>query len=129
MKELKLSLLVSLMFAMLFSITLAAPNSLAMEHEQDHAHEKDIVQGNIVCLIPDRDKGTVKPVIASEQCHGMQPHAHVIVGTKGEHKGFVYGIEGSPEAIEKLEKMEDRTDVKIEGNVSGTERGWILKMD
>ena len=99
----KLTLLCSLMFAVLVSIALAAPNSLAMEHEKDHANEKEVVQGNIVCLIPDRDKGTVKPVIASEPCHGSQPHAHVLVGTKGKHEGFVYGIQGSPEKIEKLE--------------------------
>lgn len=125
MNRLKLSLPVFAIPLLLSFLYLA----VSVSHAGKDEHKHDIVQGNIVCLLPDHKEGTVKPVIASEPCYGIQPHAHVIVGTKGEHKGFVYAIEGSENAIEKFEKRKDRKDVKVEGSIRGSQKGWILSID
>jgi hypothetical protein len=80
------------------------------------------IEGNIVCLLPDYEKGSVKPVIATEPCDGLAPHAHVLV-TK---EGTVYSLQGLQEGLMKIERSSERKTVKITGRVEGNQNGWIL---
>ena len=70
----------SLILGMAFSVSLSA-----FSHSADEGTQT--LQGNVVCLIPDYEKGTVKPVIASGPCDGLPPHEHVLVT-----KNTVYSV-------------------------------------
>lgn len=110
-KFLALSLIVTLAFAGFFSIS-------------SHAAEEETVtlKGNVVCLIPDYEKGSIKPVIATERCDTLPPHQHVLIT---EDK--VYSIQGLEEGLQKLELSPERTNIKVSGKVKGSEQtGWIL---
>ncbi len=91
------------------------------------AHDEGMqtIEGNVICLLPDYNKGNVKPVIATEPCAGLPAHAHVLVSKDGK----VYALEGSEEAMHKLEMSSERKDVKITGRVEGNQRGWILRVE
>ena len=84
--------------------------------------EMQIIEGSIVFLLPDYEKGSVKPVIATEPCDGLAPHAHVLV-TK---EGTVYYLQGLQEGLMKVERSSERKNVKITGKVEGNQNGWIL---
>jgi hypothetical protein len=36
--------------------------------QAEDPHAQDSVKGNVICLIPDYEKGSVNPVIATEPC-------------------------------------------------------------
>lgn len=104
--------------------------AFADSHEEaKDVHSEDItVKGNVICLLPDRDKGTVKPFIATEPCNGKEPHAHVILDTRSK-VGNVYAVQGSAEAIERLQKS-TKKDAEVKGKVSGSQQtGWILTVE
>lgn len=88
------------------------------------AHDEGMqtIEGNVICLLPDYNKGNVKPVIATGPCDKLPPHAHVLMTKDGK----IYHIEGSEEAMHKLETSSERKDVKITGRVEGNQKGWIL---
>ena len=88
------------------------------------AGEDVIVQGNVICLVYDK-KGNVTPHIATGPCDGYPPHQHILV-TK---EGTVYSLQGLESGLLKIEKMPQRTDVKIKGKVQGNQYGWILVVD
>lgn len=88
------------------------------------ANEDVIVQGNVICLVYDK-KGNVTPMIATGPCDGYPPHQHILV-TK---EGTVYTLQGLESGLLKIEKMPQRTDVKIKGKVQGNQYGWILMVD
>lgn len=103
--------------------------SLNIAHADKHdVHKDDIVQGNIICLFPDKDSGSVAPVIATSPCDGKPTHAHVIVDTRGE-VGQVYAVEGTDEAITRLEKKSKRKGVDVKGKISGSQKAWIITVD
>ena len=102
--------------------------SFTLIAEAQDKHKDDIITGNVICLLPNHAKGTVTPVVASGPCHGLQPHAHVILDTRTP-QGYVYAVNGSPEAIKRLEMQESRTKTKVKGQVSGSNRGWILTVE
>lgn len=77
--------------------------------------------------MPDYDKGTVKPVVTSEPCHGKTPHAHVFLDTRSK-EGNVYAVNASPEALARLERG-NKQDVEIAGTVSGNQRAWIITVE
>ena len=112
MKNLKLTTL-TLVFGLtlsLFAVTLS------------HAGATKTVQGNVICLIPDYDKGTVNPVIATHPCNELPPHSHVLVT---ENK--IYSIQGLQDGLKKIEINPHRENVKITGKVEGSDQtGWIL---
>ncbi|MER3445954.1 MAG: hypothetical protein C4291_03575 [Candidatus Dadabacteria bacterium] len=45
------------------------------------AHEEGMqtIEGNVICLLPDYNKGNVKPVISNGPCDKLPPHAHVLI--------------------------------------------------
>lgn len=114
MKSLKpvfLSLIMAIAFAGFFTVS-----SFAADEEMT------TIQGNVICLIPDYENGTVKPVIASGPCDGMPPHQHIVVT-----KDTVYSLQGLQDGLMKVQQNPQKTDVKIAGKVQGSEQtGWIL---
>ncbi len=105
-------------------------SSFADGHEQaKDVHASDVtVRGNVICLLPDHDKGNVKPFIATKPCNGHEPHAHVMLDTRSK-VGNVYAVQGSPEAVERLEKG-NKKDIEVKGKVSGSQQtGWILTVE
>ena len=100
-------------------------NSVSIAEE---GHEDDIIYGNVVCILPDIDKGTVVPVVANKNCNGPTPHAHVVIDTRSK-EGNVYAVNGSPEAIERLQALEIKEDVAIKGKISGDQKAWIITVE
>ena len=101
--------------------------SLTASAEED-VHQDDIMVGNVICLLPNYAEGTVKPVIASGPCNGLDAHAHVILDTRTK-VGNVYAVTGSPEAIERLTKTSARKNVEVNGKVGGNQDAWIITVD
>jgi hypothetical protein len=97
--------------------------------QAEDPHAQDSVKGNVICLIPDYEKGSVNPVIATEPCDGLPTHTHVIVEQRGK-VGNVYAVQGSPEALKRLEQAKNRTNVEIKGKISGgSDTGWVITVD
>lgn len=87
---------------------------------------EESVTGTVFCLLPNYENGTVTPVIASGPCVNLPPHAHVIL-TKDKK---MYAIEGSQEAIHKMETTpHGGMEVTIKGKLQGHQGGWILFVD
>lgn len=107
----------SVMLVFAFVISLVSYGFAAEKKE-----EVQTIGGNIICLLADYKTGSVKPVIANGPCDKLPPHAHVLVTKEGK----VYTIEGSEEAIHKLEMSSERKNAKVTGKVEGHQRGWIL---
>lgn len=91
-------------------------------------HKDDIIYGNVICLLPDYESGNVKPVVANKNCNGHKPHAHVILDTRSK-VGNVYAVQGSPEAIERIQSLKKKTNVAVKGKISGDQRAWIITVD
>ncbi len=115
-------------FSISLVVMLFALLSVSAVHAEKDAHKDDIVQGNIICLFPDVDSGSVTPVIATSPCDGKPSHAHVIVDTRGE-VGQVYAVEGTDEAITRLEKTSSRKGVNVQGKVTGSQKAWVITVD
>ena len=95
---------------------------------EEGMNENDILKGNVICLLPEYKSGTVKPVIATSACDGYAPHAHVILDTRSK-VGNVYAVQGSPEAINRLQQTSNRKDVEIKGKISGNATGWVITVE
>jgi len=105
----------SLILGIAFSISLST-----FSHSAEEGNET--VVGTVICLIPDYESGTVKPVIATSPCHGLPRHQHVLVT-----KSTVYSLHGLQDGLRKVEESPQRKDAKIVGRVEGSEQtGWIL---
>lgn len=89
--------------------------------------EEETVSGTVFCLLPNYQNGTVTPVIATQPCINLPPHAHVMATKDGK----LYAIEGSQEAIHKMETThaEGGMNVTIKGKLQGHEGAWILFVD
>lgn len=98
-------------------------NSIAEE-----VHEDDIIYGNVICLIPDMEKGTVEPVVANKNCNSPKNHAHVILDTRSK-EGNVYAVNGSNEAVQRLQARTQKKDVAVKGSISGDQKAWIITVD
>jgi hypothetical protein len=110
-------IILSLMLAILSSASLAG-SGFAKD-------ETVTVEGNVICLIPDYQKGTVNPVIATGPCKNQPPHPHMLI-TKG---GEVYYLQGLQEGLMKVQMNPVHTDVKITGRAEQTPGGWVLYVD
>jgi hypothetical protein len=74
------------------------------------------VTGTVFCLLPNYENGTVTPVIATGPCINLPPHAHVMQTKDGK----LYAVEGSEEAIHKLEtSTHGGMNETIKGKVQG----------
>ena len=105
-------------------------SSFSTAYAEKDKHKEDIkpVIGNVICLLPDKNTGSVTPVIATSPCDGLPQHAHVIVDLRGE-VGQVYAVQGSPEAIKRLEQTSNRKDVEIKGKIGGNQDAWIITIE
>ena len=83
---------------------------------------KVTVEGNIVCLIPDYQKGTVNPVIATGPCNNVPPHSHLLVGKDGK----VYTLQGLQEGLMPILANPNHTSVTITGMAKENPGGWVL---
>jgi len=105
--------------------------SLFSSYEFTYADNKDdyvILTGNLICLFSEPDKKNAKPKISTKPCSKDIKHIHFFLETKrgGE---TLYAVEGSPEAIEKLENIPKRKNIQLKGKISGNQRAWILTVD
>jgi len=80
------------------------------------------VEGNVICLIPDYDKGTVNPVIATGPCNNEPAHQHLLIGKDGK----VYTLQGLQEGLMKIATSPNHTGVKITGMATENPGGWVL---
>lgn len=123
------NLLLSSLF--LFAIALIPLSFTSLKAEED-VHKDDImvksITGNVICLLPNHDKGTVTPVIATEPCVGHGAHAHVILDTRTK-EGNVYAVQGSPEAIKRLQMTSNRTNIEVKGKISAAQTGGIIVIE
>lgn len=99
--------------------------STAMAEEDKHKEDIKPLRGNLICLLPDKNTGNVTPVIATSPCDKLPQHAHVFVDFRGE-VGQVYAVQGTEEAILRLEKTSNRKDIEIKGKIQGNQDAWIL---
>ncbi len=83
------------------------------------------IEGNVVCLLPDYEKGTVNPVIATGPCTNDPPHEHILVSKDNK----VYYLQGLQEGLMKVALNPNHTDVKITGQAEQTAGGWILYVE
>jgi hypothetical protein len=87
--------------------------------------KEQTVTGTIVCLLPNYEKGTVSPVVATGPCSEAGPHAHVIYTKDGQ----VYALSGSEAAISAIEKNPERSNVSLTGKAVGNQGAWILYVE
>lgn len=116
-------------YIFIFVFTVIATFGLSsFSNSEEGTHEEDIIYGNVVCLIPDIKSGNVSPVIANKNCNGPKAHAHVIVDTRSK-EGNVYAVQGSPEAISRLQALKVKEDVAVKGKISGDQQAWIITVE
>jgi hypothetical protein len=87
--------------------------------------KEETVEGDVICLIPDYEKGTVNPVIADGPCKGQPPHPHILMTEEGK----IYYLQGLQEGLLAIQENPDHTDVKITGRVEQTPGGWVLYVE
>jgi hypothetical protein len=108
--------------ALLVWLTVSLAGSVFAGQEEG---KKVTVEGNIVCLIPDYQKGTVNPVIATGPCNELPPHHHLLVSKDGK----VYTLQGLDQGIKAIETNPHRTNVKITGRAQENPGGWVLFLE
>lgn len=114
-------ILISFLYISLFS-------SFEFAHADNNKNDSVILTGNLICLYPESGKENVKPKISTEPCSTDIKHIHFFLETKrGGEK--LYSVEGSPEAIEKLEKIPERKNIQLKGKISGNQRALILTVE
>ena len=123
MKRSTLSIFVSLL-VFVSVISLVGCSHMGQEEGQMGAGEgqMETVEGTVICLLPDYQKGTVKPVIASGPCVGLPEHSHVMLGKDGK----IYFIQGLDKGLQEIGTMTKRRDVMITGRVMESPAGWVL---
>ena len=95
---------------------------------EEEMHKNVTLKGNVICLLPEYKSGKVKPVIATAPCDGYAPHAHVILDTRSK-VGNIYAVQGSPEALKRLQQTSNRKDIEIKGKISGNTTGWVITVE
>ena len=106
-----------------FSLIVGIKSIKALEQE----HQEALLRGNVVCLLVDKNKKSVIPKVGTMPCNNDPAHPHGFVD-RSIPEGKFYYIEGTPEAIEELEKTSDREDVEIKGEISGDENSPVIKI-
>ena len=90
-----------------------------------YAQQKQTIEGNVICLIPDYEKGNVKPVIATAPCNGLPAHSHILMTKEGK----IYYLQSLGNGLQELQLSSNRTNVKVTGEVKENPGGWILYVD
>ncbi len=121
--------LVFILFVGLIVISCARPaaDTADTSASADSVHAGDIHKGNVICLLPDYENGTVEPIVASEPCVGKTSHAHVFLDTRSK-QGNVYAVNANAETIERIQAG-NKQDVELKGTVSGNQRAWIITVE
>lgn len=86
------------------------------------AEHKETVEGNVICLIPDYEKGNVNPVIATAPCNGLPAHSHILMTKEGK----IYFLQELGKGLQELQLSSNRTNVKITGEAKENPGGWVL---
>ena len=110
-------IILSLMLAFLSSVSL-----VGFSFAKEETGTKVTVEGNVICLLPDYQKGTVNPVIATGPCNNNPPHQHLLVSKEGK----VYILQGLNEGLMPILQNPNHTDVKITGMAMKSPEGWVL---
>jgi len=80
------------------------------------------IMGDLYCLLPDSENKNIKAIISNNSCNEHEPHAHVISTKNGE----IYTIHGDKSKISELEKIVDRTDVVLKGEINKKNSELVL---
>jgi len=116
-----LLILISFLYISLFS-------SFEFARADNNKDDSVTLTGNLICLYPESDSGNVKPIISTKPCSKEIKHLHFFLEIKkGAEK--LYAVEGSQEAINRLENIPKRKNIQLKGKVSGNQRAWILTVD
>ncbi len=120
-----LLILISFLYISLFSsFEFARADNNADNNKDDSV----TLTGNLICLYPESDSGNVKLKISTKPCSKEIKHLHFFLEIKkGAEK--LYAVEGSQEAINRLENIPKRKNIQLKGKVSGNQRAWILTVD
>ena len=86
------------------------------------ADEKQTVEGNVICLIPDYEKGNVNPVIATKPCNGLPAHSHLLMTKEGK----IYFLQELGKGLQELQLSSNRINVKVSGVAKENPGGWVL---
>ncbi|MGI9534785.1 MAG: hypothetical protein ACR2NW_07525 [Thermodesulfobacteriota bacterium] len=113
------------LFLVVITLTVSTFAGIKTVNAVEEEHQQDLLRGNVVCLLIDKDKKSVIPKIGTQPCNNAAPHPHGFVD-KSIPEGKFYYIEGTPKAIEELEKTSDRDDVELTGVVSGDENSPVI---
>ncbi len=114
-------ILISFLYISLFT-------SFDFAHADNNKDDSVTLTGNLICLYPESDSGNVKPIISTKPCSKEIKHLHFFLEIKkGAEK--LYAVEGSQEAINRLENIPKRKNIQLKGKVSGNQRAWILTVD
>jgi len=108
-----------------FCLTLFFAFAVSFGFADEPKGTKVTVEGNIVCLILDYQKGTVNPVIATGPCNELPPHHHLLVSKDGK----VYTLQGLQEGLMALQSSANHTNVKVTGIAQENPGGWVLYVE
>jgi len=114
-------ILISFFYISLFS-------SFEFAHADNNKDDSVTLTGNLICLYPESASGNVKPIVSTKPCSKEIKHLHFFLETK-RGAGKLYAVEGSQEAINRLENIPKRKNIQLKGKVSGNQRAWILTVD
>lgn len=95
---------------------------LASSSALDDKAQTQTVSGALVCLLPNYEDGTVKPVVATAPCGEKDQHLHVVHTNDGQ----VYALHGTEEAIQNLENSTQRDNIELQGQIQGEQGAWVL---
>lgn len=84
--------------------------------------EKVSVTGDVICLLPDYNKGVVNPVVANKPCSGEPAHSHILLSKEGK----IYYLQGLQEGLMKIQLSPNHKNVTIAGTVKENPGGWTL---
>lgn len=92
--------------------------------------EKDVtLKGTLFCILPGKVEKTVQTIVSDGPCDRLEPHSHVLLVQRGM-EGYVYAVQGSKEAITKIEKSTgDRKNFELKGKIGGNQRAWTITVD
>ena len=113
--------LISFLFISVFA-------SFEFAQAEDNKDGTVTLTGNIICLYPETDSKNVEPVISSTPCVNEKKHLHFFFETTRRDEKL-YAIEGSPEAIKKLQNIQKRKNTQLTGKISGNQSAWIITVD
>lgn len=114
-----------IVFVFLF---IAVFTTIEVAHSENSTDEKITLTGNIICLYPETGSKNVEPIISSAPCNKEKKHLHFFFETTRRNEKL-YAIEGSPEAIKKLQESQQRKNIQLTGKITGNQRAWILTVD